>query len=491
MKGVMIQGTASDVGKSYITTAICRILSNKGVKVSPYKSQNMSNNSYVTIDGKEIGRAQGVQAEAARALPSAFMNPILLKPKKDSESEIILMGDVYKSLPGLKYHKEFTMTKGIEVVKQTLKHIEENFEAIVIEGAGSPAEVNLNSKEIVNMRVAELANVPVILVADIDRGGSFASLVGTIELTFEHKHRIKGVIFNKFRGDIRLLEDGLKWFEEYTGIPVLGVVPYLSDVYVEVEDAQSDLLKNAFSVDKPLDVAVIHMERVSNNTDVEPFIHESDVSIRIVKDSSEFGNPDAVIIPGTKSTIGDLRVLKEKGLDKAIINYAKNGGNIFGVCGGYQVLGNSLKDPIAVDNNTHDIEQGLGLLNVETTFYANKKVRQISGVTNSNIAVSGYEIHLGQTNIIDDSKPFAKLSDGTFDGCISNIYNIQATYLHNIFHNDIFRNEWLNKIRKAKGQNVRPVVDTTKIKEDSYEKLAKIVEENINMELLMNLVEGR
>lgn len=493
MKGIMIQGTSSDVGKSYVTTAICRILANKGYDVCPYKSQNMSNNSYVTHDGGEIGRAQGVQAEAAKVQPQTYMNPILLKPQKDTRSEIVLMGKVYKSESGMGYRKNFAMSKGIETIGLSKKIIEEKHNCIVIEGAGSPAEVNLNDKEIVNMRVAELFDVPVVLVVDIDKGGSFASVVGTLELVFEHRHRIKGIVINKFRGDIRLLEDGLKWLEDYTGVKVLGVIPYMTDIYVEVEDAQSSILRTHFTAETPIDIGVIHMGRVSNNTDIEAFIHETDVSVRIIKDPSEFGNPDAIVIPGTKSTIGDLQEMMDSKLGSQIQQYAQSGGRIVGICGGYQVLGETLKDPYQMDQTKDQVVKGLGLLPVETIFLENKQVRNISGEVKNcfdSHPLKGYEIHLGETKILNDSLHFSQLEDGTLDGCVVDNGRIMGSYLHNLFHNDAFRNNWLNDIRSEKGMSQLPLVDTTKIKEDSYEQLAKVCEEHLDMDYLIKLVEG-
>jgi adenosylcobyric acid synthase len=505
----MIQGTSSDAGKSYVVTAICRILANRGYKVAPFKSQNMSNNSYVTIEGLEIGRAQGVQSEAARQEASVYMNPILLKPRMDTMSEVVLLGKGYKSYSGMDYGKEFTLTKGMEAVKESLAYLEEHYDLIVIEGAGSPAEVNLNDREIVNMRIAEAADVDVILVADIDRGGSFASLVGTLELVFEHRHRIKGVVFNKFRGDIRLLEDGLKWFESYTKVKVLGVIPYMQDIYIETEDAQSKHLLYQYETEKALDIAVIHMERVSNNTDVEPFIHEKDCSVRIVKDASEFGKPHAVIIPGTKSTIGDMQVLIDKGLDKKIIEFAKQGGIVFGLCGGFQVLGQSIIDELGVDYHIKDRKEGidstkevklidgLGLLPIQTGFNEEKRVKRVCGsvvgFTDKKEAlsigdVSGYEIHLGETKYLNEAKPLIRLQDGEADGCIDSSGNIMGTYLHHIFHNDGFRHAWLSQIRLKHGFKLLDKVDTSLIKEESYEALAKRVEASFDMNFLMDLI---
>lgn len=492
MKGLMIQGTSSDVGKSYIVTGLCRVFSNMGYKVAPFKSQNMSNNSYVTDNGCEIGRAQGVQAEAARQVANVHMNPILLKPMQDTKSEVVLHGKVYKAFSGMEYGKKFTLEKGMEAVRKSLEYIKDNYELIIIEGAGSPAEVNLNDREIVNMRIAEAAEVDVILVTDIDRGGSFASLVGTLELVFEHRHRIKGVIFNKFRGDIRLLQDGLKWFEDYTGVKVVGVIPYMQDIYVETEDAQSKHLLYQYETQNPLDIVVIHMERVSNNTDIEPFIHEKDVSIRIVKDVKEFGKPHAVIIPGTKSTLSDLQTLKESGLAGKIKSYYNNGGMVFGICGGYQVLGNNIIDPIGVDNKVGKEVEGLNILPIKTVFNKDKKVRLVTGKVINGFNqeyISGYEIHLGKSEYISQVKPLVELEDGSFDGCFIDDGRCIGTYLHNIFHNDSFRNIWLNRVRNNNGFDLMDIVDTTAIKEDSYNKLAERVYEHLDMDYIKKLLE--
>lgn len=490
----MIQGTCSDAGKSYIATALCRIFANMGYKVAPFKSQNMSNNSYVTVDGCEIGRAQGVQAEAAREIPNVHMNPILLKPMKDTRSEVVVHGKVYKAYSGMDYGKEFTLTKGLEAIRESLNYIDQNYDRVVIEGAGSPAEVNLNDREIVNMRIAELADVDVLLVADIDRGGSFASLVGTLELVFEHRSRIKGVIFNKFRGDLRLLEDGLKWFENYTGVKVVGVIPYMTDVFIETEDAASKHLLFQNEDQNKVDIVVIHMERVSNNTDVEPFIHEKDVSVRIVRRPEAFGNPDAVIIPGTKSTIADSETLIASGLAEKIKDYYHNGGIVFGICGGYQVMGKSIIDSIGIDIKGGKEVNGLDLLPVKTTFLSDKQVRLTRGILQEEFGheeVVGYEIHLGETDYIGESIPFIKLDDGRFDGCISTDGRCIGTYLHNIFHNDSFRNRWLNQVRAKNGFPLQETVDTSEIKERSYEKLAEVVSESLDMDYIISLIDAK
>lgn len=488
----MIQGTSSDAGKSFIVTGLCRVFSDMGYKVAPFKSQNMSNNSYVTWDGKEIGRAQGVQAEAARALPTVYMNPILLKPMMDTRSEVVLLGEVFRPMDGWKYHRNFTMEKGLEVIRHSLDELSKEYDTVVIEGAGSPAEVNLNDREIVNMRVAHLAHTPVILVADIDRGGSFASLVGTIELVGENRRFIKGVIFNKFRGDMNLLQDGLDWFEQYTGIPVIGVLPYLEDVAVEAEDAQSRQRLEQHMTKKPIDVAVIGLKRVSNNTDVEPFRYEEDVSIRVVSSAREFGNPHAVIIPGTKSTIGDVEELRRNGLDKAICEYAENGGIVFGICGGYQILGERICDDLGVDRVSKGNTPGLGLLPLQTFFAAEKRVRRVSGKIECrrfcNIPVEGYEIHLGRTQKTGDAEDFLSLGD-SLDGAVKNDGQVVGCYLHNIFHNDLFRNRWLNMVRKKAGFPLRETVSTAEIKEFSFNKLADACRKHLDIDTILKMME--
>jgi adenosylcobyric acid synthase len=298
----MIPGTSSDVGKSLIVTALCRMFANEGTKAVPFKSQNMSNNSYVTVDGKEIGRAQGIQAESAKTEATVWMNPILLKPRSDSQAEVVFLGKASESLSGREYRERF-YEKGIEVIKQSLSILEKEYNLIIVEGAGSPAEINLKDREIVNMKVAEIADVPVVLVSDIDRGGVFASIVGTLELLEpEERKRVAGLIINKFRGDLSLFEEGVRWLEEKTGIPVLGVLPYLENHMIDGEDSLSIGQQFRGKKTAPLDIAIIHLPYISNYSDLEPFLYEEDVSLRWVKDSSEFGHPDAVIIPGTKST---------------------------------------------------------------------------------------------------------------------------------------------------------------------------------------------
>jgi adenosylcobyric acid synthase len=503
MKGLMIQGTSSDAGKSYIVTALCRIFADKGYQVAPFKSQNMSNNSYVTLYGEEIGRAQGVQAEAARQIANVHMNPILLKPRKDTKSEVVLHGKVYKSYSGMAYGKEFTLTKGMEAVRESLDYLDQHYDMIIIEGAGSPAEVNLNDREIVNMRIAQAADVDVILVADIDRGGSFASLIGTIELVFEHRHRIKGVIFNKFRGDIRLLQDGLDWFEAYTHIPVIGVIPYMQDIHIETEDAQSHPLvfqktekENLYDqTENTLDIGIIHMERVSNNTDIEPFMYEPDCRLRIIRTPEDFQTPHAIIIPGTKSTIDDLLSLKANGLFDKIIDYQQNEGRIFGLCGGFQILGQHIFDEHGSDHDHVKVIDGLGLLAIDTQFHNQKIVKQVQGkviaptFNDPSIEVKGYEIHLGETKYLDHAMALIELDDHRFDGCVSSDGHVLGSYLHHIFHNDHFRQAWLNQVRTQHGFEKQACINTGSQKEDAYDLLAQRVSESLHMDRVQKIID--
>ncbi|WP_338150604.1 cobyric acid synthase [Neobacillus muris] len=374
MNGIMIQGTSSDAGKSFIVTALCRIFANEGLKVAPFKSQNMSNNSYVTKDGNEIGRAQGIQAEAAKTDAAVWMNPILLKPRSNQESEVVYLGKAIETLSGREYRDSF-YTRGIEVIKQSLKRLEKEYDFIVIEGAGSPVEINLKERELVNMRVAELADVPVVLVADIDRGGVFASIIGTLELLEpKERERVVGIVVNKFRGDLSLFEDGINWLEERTGIPVLGVVPFIDHHMVDGEDSLSISEQFTKRSTGAIDLAVIHLPFISNYTDLEPFLFEEDVRVRWVKKADEFGEPDAVIIPGTKSTIWDLKKLREMGLDKCILQHVKGGGYTAGICGGYQILGKEIIDEAGSDTGVPNSKvPGLGVIPARTIFAQRKR----------------------------------------------------------------------------------------------------------------------
>ncbi|CAH2712959.1 Cobyric acid synthase [Neobacillus rhizosphaerae] len=495
MKGVMIQGTASDVGKSLIVTAMCRILANEGVKVTPFKSQNMSNNSYVTVDGKEIGRAQGIQAEAARNEPTVWMNPILLKPRSNQNAEVVYLGKAIETYSGREYREQF-YEKGIEVIKKSLDHLEEHFEVVVIEGAGSPVEINLKDREIVNMMVAELADVPVVLVADIDRGGVFASIVGTLDLLEpKERKRVVGLIINKFRGDITLFEDGIDWLEKRTGIPVLGVLPFMENHMIDGEDSLS--LRSQFSTKKKgtLDIAVIHLPYISNYSDLEPFLYEEDVSLRWVNHASDFGQPDAIIIPGTKSTISDLKNLRDKQLDILILQHVKTGGHVVGICGGYQILGEELIDVDGSDTGeSASTVSGLGCIPAITTFYEEKETNRVIGKYHkdtrlpTNQQVEGYEIHLGKTVFSNMGCSFLILDNGEEEGYFVKDGQIIGTYLHHLFHNDEWRGHWLNMIRKRKGIPVQEPTYINDFKDKRFDFLASQMKSHLKWDLLKDII---
>ncbi len=489
MKGIMIQGCTSDAGKSYVTTALCRVLADMGWRTCPFKSQNMSNNSYVTHDGGEIGRAQGVQAEAAGITAETYMNPILLKPQQNSASEVVLFGRVLKSLPGRDYHAEFTQNEGIRAVRQALDTIDSLYDVIVIEGAGSPAEVNLNDREIVNMRIAREADVPVLLVVDVDRGGSFAAVVGTLQLLGADRERVKGIIFNRFRGDIALFADGVKWIEEYTGIKVVGVLPYLEDVNIEGEDSLSINFCHTSQAAKPIELGIVRLPFISNHTDMEIFRHEPDVNVRFVDEFSSLDNFDAIIIPGTKSTISDLTYLENIGLAAKLQSYQ---GFIYGICGGYQIMGQELLDDEGVDFAPGYRKQGLGLLPICTRFASKKEVGQQKAVglhpLLAGIPVNGYEIHLGQTQLTDDAACPLWDINGRADGAATADLHRAGSYLHNIFHNDNFRNLWLNQIRSAKGLPLLPPVDTANRREQQYARLAEYARKYLDIDYIVRLI---
>ncbi|TXK85549.1 cobyric acid synthase [Paenibacillus sp. N3.4] len=503
---LMVQGTASDVGKSILTAAICRILFQDGWQTAPFKSQNMSLNSYVTYDGKEIGRAQGVQADACRILATTDMNPILLKPKQDMVAQVVVHGKPYSDLDARTYRETY-LPQAEVIVKDALHRLRSQYEVVVLEGAGSPAEVNLKDRDIVNMRLAGWADAPVLLVADIDRGGVFASIVGTLEiLTPEERERVKGFIINKFRGDVSLLKPGLDWLEERTGKPVLGVIPYLPQLGIEDEDSASldskrvqrrrEEASHGKSADQ-LDIAVIRLPRLSNFTDFDPLQEEKDVHFRYITHLSEWGKPDVILLPGSKNTMDDLRHLKETGLAERIQAFAQTEhGSVAGICAGYQMLGMKLLDPEGYESDHPELE-GLGLLPTETVFTAEKRTILVQGSTalfagdGSEIIIDGYEIHMGRTSYLQDVEvPFYLQAFETNpasgerhgDGATVDEGRVWGTYLHGILHNDEFRRAWLNRIRVNKG--LLPVADGLRYKErreQAFDRLANHVRSHLDM----------
>ncbi|MDD7794987.1 cobyric acid synthase [Clostridium sp. 'White wine YQ'] len=486
-KSIMLQGTASTVGKSILCTALCRIFTEDNYDVFPFKAQNMSLNSGVTPDGHEMGRAQIMQAEACYKVPSSKMNPILLKPTSDRKSQVVLLGEVWNNLDAVDYFKKKKELK--EKIQDVYGDISSRHEVIVIEGAGSPAEINL-SDEFVNMGMAKIAESPVLLVGDIDKGGVFASLYGTIMLLPEEERKlIKGIIINKFRGSIELLEPGLKQIEDLTGVPVVGVIPHFK-LDLEDEDSVTDFSK--FNRDGELKIAVIKVPYMSNFTDFNSLALNTGVRVEFVELNQEIEKYHLIILPGSKSTIGDLKALKESGMDDKIIKERERGKFIFGICGGYQMLGKEVSDVSGVESNLSR-ETGLGLLPIYTEFQKDKNTVLSEGYENlSGNKVKGYEIHMGKTYLTEtsDIKDFIKLTstDGE-DGVISQDEKVIGTYFHGIFDNGEFTLQLLNKIRKTFNIELQnKVFNYYDYKNTQYDELALIVRKSLDMEKIYKIL---
>ena len=485
-KKIMLQGTASNVGKSIITTGLCRIFKQDGYNVIPFKSQNMALNSFITKEGLEMGRAQVSQAEACGIDPIADMNPILLKPNGNNKSQVIVRGKVVGDMSSKEYHEyKLQLT---EVLGDIFEEFEEKYDVVVMEGAGSCAEINLMERDISNMGMAEIADAPVIIIGDIDRGGVFASLAGTmLLLPDEYKKRVKGVIINKFRGRKELLDSGIKMLEDIIKVPVLGVLPY-TDIKIEEEDSVTTRFKQ--KVNKgDIHIEVVRTPHMSNFTDFNIFETQEDVSLRYVDFGESFGDPDIVIIPGTKSTIDDLMFLRKNGLENQIKELHRRGKLIIGICGGYQMLGKVLKDPYHVENDLEEVE-GIGLLDVETTFEMEKTTTQVKAILDENFhgylenlsgkEVSGYEIHMGITKRNENSNNFVTVKQKLEQkvnyqvGSVNKECNVFGTYLHGIFDDIDFTRTILNNIRKMK--NLEPIESNVKsfkeFKNQQYDKVA-------------------
>lgn len=494
-KNIMIQGTASSVGKSILTAAICRILTEDGYRVSPFKSQNMSLNSHVTGEGHEMGRAQVLQAEACRIAPHVNMNPILLKPTGDEKSQVIVMGKVFRDMKASNYFLYRSELK--EIIMKAYENLAKASDIVVIEGAGSPAEINLKKDDIVNMGLAEMVDSPVLLVADIDRGGVFASIFGTVMLLEEYERkRIKGIIINKFRGDKKLLLSGLDQIEKLVGIRVLGVIPYFH-LDLDDEDSVVDWSKFSKTTKALLDVAVIKLPHLSNFTDFYPLSLHKEVNLRFVELSGNLGQPDLVILPGTKSTLSDFNQMKQSGMDKKIRSCHENGSVIMGICGGYQMLGRTIRDPYHVESNVLE-QEGLGLIDMTTTFSKEKHTVLVDGVEHFNEKkIKGYEIHMGESEHHKEHQPLVtlfntdhqKVQERT-EGILNKEEGILGTYVHGVFDNASFTKEVLNYICSRKG--LEPIkeegIDYWVHRENELTELAKLVRENLNMEALYEII---
>jgi len=488
---LMIVGTSSGAGKSLFVTALCRIFYKDKYKVSPFKSQNMALNSYITKDGKEMGRAQVVQAEASGLEPDVNMNPILLKPSTMNKIQIIVCGKSIGNMSGVEYNQY--KKNLISVLKETYSKIENENDIVVIEGAGSPAEINIKEEDISNFAMARIADASVILVADIDRGGVFASIYGTIMLLKEEdRKRIKGIVINKFRGNKEVLKSGFEIIENLTGVKTLGVIPY-TDIDIEDEDSLTEKYKS-FKLNKnsnKIKISVIKLKHISNVTDIDALSIYNDVEIQFVSERSQIGNEDLIIIPGSKNTIDDLKWLKESGIAEEIIKRARTEAIIFGICGGFQILGNKVKDPYHIEGDIEELN-GLGLLDLETIMENEKTLVQYKGKlvvdngilkTLNNFEIKGYEIHQGITkgnekNLTTDDRTIFVNRD-----------NIIATYLHGIFDNKNFTDVLLNEIRRRKGlEEVNNNISYEEYKLREFDKLEKLVRENVDIDEIYKII---
>jgi len=488
---IMIAGTGSDVGKSVIATALCRIFRQDGCNPAPFKAQNMALNSAVTPDGDEIGHAQAVQAEACRVQPTADMNPILLKPQSDKTCQVVMNGRVYGTKDAYSYFK----TEGRDVFRNAacaaFDRLKQRYNPIVMEGAGSISEMNLRETDIVNMPMAAYAGADVLLTADIDRGGVFASAFGSVMLQRpEERGLIKGIIVNKFRGDSRLFEKGRKMLEDICGVPVLGVIPYFTDIHIEEEDSLSLAFKNRTCDDVgTIKVAVVKLRHMSNFTDFDPLEQDPRVSLYYTSYPQDVLSADVIIIPGTKNTIDDMLHLRQSGLAAAILKARKEGKTILGICGGYQIMGTGISDPDHVESTIDNIP-GLALLPVSTVMNGNKStvLRLFSFANGTECHMFGYEIHCGETSAAGGAAttPLFKLYTGKMEGTFLD-NKCMGTYMHGVLKNaafvDFLLAPWLEKTDKK-----APAIDYDTFKEQQYDKLANLVRANLDMPKLYSIL---
>ena len=495
-KVIMLQGTGSSVGKSMLCAALCRIFKEDGLKVAPFKSQNMALNSFATKEGLEMGRAQVVQAQAAGVEPSVDMNPILLKPTSDRKSQVIALGRPIGNMTAMEYHKYKPNLR--KLVKETYDRLEARNDVVVIEGAGSPAEINLKDGDLVNMWMAEAADAPVLLVGDIDRGGVFASLYGTVMLLEpEERARIKGMIVNKFRGDVAILEPGLRMIEEKVGIPVVGVVPW-TDADIEDEDSVSERLLGV-SGHGEITVAVVRLKHISNFTDFQALSLHPGVTLKYAAKPADFDGADVIILPGTKNTIDDLIDLKNRDMIAPIVRHARAGGLLVGVCGGYQMLGQVLRDPHGVESAAPEVA-GLGLLDMEVSFNPEKRTVQAEGTLTDAVdwlaplagtTVGGYEIHSG-ANTFGAGVRFWMGPDGA----CNDAGNVLGTYLHGLFDDGALADALVRRARALKGLPAEAVsdeqarVNMADYRERQFDILASAVRESLDMDRVYAILRG-
>jgi adenosylcobyric acid synthase len=502
-RAIMVLGTSSHVGKSLLTAALCRIFAQQGYRVAPFKSQNMSLNSAATVEGLEIGRAQALQAEAAGVAPSVHMNPILIKPSGDNSSQVVVHGKIWGKVTAADYHLR-RVEELLPAVRESYEILASQYDLLILEGAGSPAEINLKQHDIANMRMAEMADAYCLLIGDIDRGGVFASLLGTLELLEpDERNRIRGFAINKFRGDANLLEPGILMIEERVGKPCIGVVPYLHSLMLEEEDslgrpvtAQTQWTPETSSdrsLDRSLRVAVITLPSFSNFTDFDSLRAETSVSLLFCCSAEAIAQADVVILPGSKQTVDDLLWMRSRGLDLAVQEYGRTG-LVVGICGGMQMLGEAIIDPLGMEH--YGSAAGLGLLPIETIMQAEKVTRNVTGETAAavlfgqpftNKKLSGYEIHIGQTIYQAGAAYFAALSTGpgspsVNDGCMSADSRVFGTYLHGLFDDDSFRHQFIHTARAFHKLSAPDEFSLWKqLREESLNRLAREVERALDM----------
>ncbi|BBA78661.1 cobyric acid synthase [cyanobacterium endosymbiont of Rhopalodia gibberula] len=494
MNSIMVVGTTSHAGKSFLTTAICRILVRQGWRVTPFKGQNMSLNAYITPDGGEIGYAQAVQAWAAKIIPTIEINPILLKPQGDMISQVIMKGSMIGTTHAAEYYEKY-FDKGWNAITSCLEHLKTRYDVIVCEGAGSPAEINLKHRDLTNMRVARYLNAATILVVDIDRGGAFAHVVGTLQLLEpEERALIKGIIINKFRGQRSLLDSGIDWLENYTKIPVLGIIPWRNFVFPS-EDSLNLLDRQSSNTKGELTINVLRLSHIANFTDFEPLDAEPTVNLKYLDLQDPLNYPDAVIIPGSKTTIVDLIELHKSGMAKKIRDYIKLGGVVIGICGGFQMLGKQIFDSEQLESDKNFC-LGLNLLPMETVITPKKISRQrqiISNYPKSGLIVIGYEIHQGITCSIESKKTrkaitLYSLFDDSSLGVVNDTYSVWGCYLHGLFNNGVWRRTWLNFLRQRRGLSSLPtsISNYCEQRNTNLDILADLVEEFVNLKPILN-----
>ncbi len=477
---LMVQGTTSDAGKSTLVTALCRWLARQGVAVVPFKPQNMALNSAVTADGGEIGRAQAVQAQAAKLAPHTDMNPVLLKPNSDIGAQVIIHGRAVTSMDAAAYHHYKRVA--MQAVLDSHRRLGAQYAVVMVEGAGSPAEINLRAGDIANMGFAEAVDCPVIIIADIDKGGVFAHLVGTLALLSESEQaRVQGFVINRFRGDLALLQPGLDWLEQRTGKPVLGVLPYLHDLHLEAEDAID--VRQAAKAEERLKVVVPVLPRISNHTDFDPLRLHPQVELSFVGPGQAIPPADLIVLPGSKSVRADLAHLRAQGWEDAIRRHLRYGGKVLGICGGLQMLGGEIADPLGLEG-APGVSRGLGLLDIDTVLEAEKQLRNVRGrLALEDAAVSGYEIHAGVSRGAGLENPLVRLDDGRGDGALSVDGQVLGTYLHGLFENPAA----CSALLRWAGLREVETPDYHALRERDIERLADLVEMHLDTARLRQL----